>query len=304
MEAGAVVLGVDLVGRTDTRHDILALGVDEVLTVHAGRAGGRIAGEGDAGCAVLPPVAEDHDLDVDPGAPVARNLVQAAVLAGAAVVPAVEDGVDGAPELIFGIRGEHLAVIGDGGFEGLHHLAQGLGRELVVRGHSVALPGVAEDLLEDRVRHAQDDVAVHREQTPVAVAIEAQIAAALADGVQDLGVQAEVQDRVHHARHGGRATGAHRQEERIGRVAEATALQGLDLLQVLPDLAPQARRILAAVIVVVATGLGRDGESGRHRDAETAHLGQPGTLSTQQELLISATLGGTAAETIDEFLSH
>src|SRR5688572_30994580 len=58
-------------------------------------AGGGVAGEADAGGAVGAAVAEHHRLHVDAGAEALGDAVQTPVLAGAAVVPAAEDGADG-----------------------------------------------------------------------------------------------------------------------------------------------------------------------------------------------------------------
>ena len=87
-EAGAFGLGPgDGLGRADAGDHILALGVDEVFAVEVGLAGGRVAGEGHAGAAVVTHVAEDHGLDVDGGAPVVGDAVQAAIDLGAVRSP-------------------------------------------------------------------------------------------------------------------------------------------------------------------------------------------------------------------------
>ncbi len=69
-----------------------------------------VAGEADAGGAVLAHVAEDHGLDVHRGAPFGGDVVQAAVGDGAGVHPASEHGADGAPELFLGRLGKGLPV--------------------------------------------------------------------------------------------------------------------------------------------------------------------------------------------------
>ena len=73
--------------RADAGDHVLALRVDQVLAVERGLAGGRVAGEGDAGGAVVPHVAEDHGLHRDRGAPLGRDAVQPAVGDGAGVHP-------------------------------------------------------------------------------------------------------------------------------------------------------------------------------------------------------------------------
>ena len=76
----------------DAGDDVLALGVDQELAVEDVFAGAGVAGEADAGGAVVAHVAEHHGLDVDGGAPVGGDVVQAAVGVGARVHPAAEHG--------------------------------------------------------------------------------------------------------------------------------------------------------------------------------------------------------------------
>src|SRR5207248_9038975 len=59
---------VEVFGVADTGHDVLALGVDQEVAVGLVLPRGGVAGETDAGAAVVVPVAEDHRLHVDGGA--------------------------------------------------------------------------------------------------------------------------------------------------------------------------------------------------------------------------------------------
>ena len=87
-------------GVADTRDDVLALRVLQVVAVDALVAAGGVAGEGDAGAGVRAEVAEDHGADVDRGAQVAGDALLAAVELGAVGVPRVEDGADGEVHLL------------------------------------------------------------------------------------------------------------------------------------------------------------------------------------------------------------
>ena len=71
---------LDRLRGADAGDDVLALRVDEVLAVELLLAGGRVAGERNAGAGGVAHVAEDHALDVDGGAPVGRDVVHAAVV--------------------------------------------------------------------------------------------------------------------------------------------------------------------------------------------------------------------------------
>ena len=60
--------------------------------------------------------------------------------------------------------------------------------------------------------------------------------------------------------------------------------------------------VAAAELIVLGAALRRDREAGGDRHAELAHLGQVGSLSTQELAHGSIAFSGLAAETIDAFL--
>ena len=93
-------------GRADAGHDVLALGVDEVLAVELLGAVEGVAGEGHAGAGVVAHVAEDHGHDVDGRAQVVGDLLAVAVVVGALAEPGGEDGLDGQVELLVGVGRE------------------------------------------------------------------------------------------------------------------------------------------------------------------------------------------------------
>ncbi len=118
---------------------VLALGVHQILAVEDVLAGGRVAGEADAGGAVGAHVAEHHGLDVHRRAPVGRDVVQAAVGVGARVHPGAEHRADRAPELLRGrLRERAAGVVCDQVLVGLDHLPPAGGAELGVLGHARA----------------------------------------------------------------------------------------------------------------------------------------------------------------------
>ena len=77
-------------GVADAGDDVLALGVGQVVAVDALLAGGRVAGEADAGAGVGAEVAEDHRAHVHRGAEVVRDPLAAPVDPGAVGVPRLE----------------------------------------------------------------------------------------------------------------------------------------------------------------------------------------------------------------------
>ena len=69
----------EILRRADARHHVFALRIDQPFAIISAFAGGRVAGEGHAGRAGLAHIAEHHRLHIDRGAPVARNVVEAAI---------------------------------------------------------------------------------------------------------------------------------------------------------------------------------------------------------------------------------
>ena len=188
----------------DSGNHVFPLGVEQEFAVEAVVAGGRVAGEADAGGAVVPHVSEYHGLNVDRRAPIGGNAVQAPVRDGAVVHPRTENGGDGPPKLILGVLGEGRAghVLGLGQVV----LDQGLeviGPEIVVQvGPAVGLQ-VFQQVLEVVVINAHHHVAVHLDETAVAVVGEPFVAAVRGQSFDAIVIEAEVEDGIHHPRHRG-----------------------------------------------------------------------------------------------------
>ncbi len=269
-------------------HHILTLCVDEELAVELVLAAGGVAREGHAGAAVVAAVAVDHGLDVDRGAPVVGDVVHAAVGDGAVVAPAAEDGADGAPELGARVVGEVLArALLDRRLELRDEVLEVVGDELGVVSDTLGLLHRLEALLEDVALvvvlglAAEDDVAVHADEAPVAVVGETRVAGGADHALDGLVVEAQVEDRVHHPRHGGTGAGAHAEQQRVGGVAERLARVSLQGLERVLDLGVDALRVVAVRGVVVAH-LGGDGEARRHRQPDGRHLGEVRPLAPEE----------------------
>ena len=89
--------------------------------------------------------------------------------------------------------------------------------------------------------------------------------------------------------------------KRILCVAELLAEFLFERGDALGDVVHEARRQLAAALVVEIADFGRDREARRHRQADAGHLGQVRTLAAQQLLLRAIALGLGATEVIDHF---
>ncbi len=138
-----------------------------------------------------------------------------------------------------------------------------------------------------------------RDEPAVGVPAEALVAGQRDEALEGLLVEAEVEDRVHHARHrelGARADG---DEQRVLRVAEALAGALLDLLHGAQDVVPEAGRQLLAAGEVVVAGLGRDREARRGRQAGEGHLGEARALAAEQVLHLAVAFGRAGAPGVD-----
>ncbi len=118
-------------------------------------------------------------------------------------------------------------------------------------------------------------------------------------------VEADVENRVHHAGHGDARPGADRDQKRVRGVAELGAHDLFQLLEGLLHRPLEAGGVLASVLLKVGADLGGDGEASRHRNAQVGHLGQVGSLAAQELLHVGGTLRLAGPKEIDVlFRSH
>ena len=226
----------------DARDDVLALGVLEVVAVHALVAGRRVAGEGDAGARVVAEVAEDHRLHVHGGAEALLDPLLAAVEHGALGVPGVEDGAHRQVELLAGVLRELAAgVLGDGALEGLDQLAQVVDAEV---GVGLGAAGLLQ-LVEGAGEHLGRRCRARSRRTSGAAGGRSPMRTArrrlcVGQAADRLVVEADVEDRLHHPGHRELRAGADADQQRVGRVAEPAAHRLLERAQVLVDLAVEA----------------------------------------------------------------
>ncbi len=289
----------ELHGVADAGDDVLALGVLQVVAVDALVAAGGVAGEGDAGAGVGAEVAEDHRADVDGGAEVAGDALLAAVELGAVAVPGVEDRHYGEVHLLARVLREVAAgLLGDDGLELLHEALEVARVEVDVGGDALGPLGLLQRLLEEVAVDAQDGLAEHLDEATVRVPGEPLVARLGGEAGHGLVGEADVQDGVHHARHGELGAGADRDQQRVVGLAELLAHPLLEGLEVGGDLVAHRRRLGAALEVDLA-GLGGDREAGGHGQSEVGHLGEVGPLPAEQVLEVLVALG----EVVDELLA-
>ena len=283
----------------DAGDDVLALRVDEELTVELPFARARVARERHAGTGVVPQVAEHHADDVHAGAKVVGDARVPTVIHRFLERPRLPDGLDRAPELFHRV---HREVVADGAADQrlvfLDEVAVLLLGEVGVVLDAGRHPLRRQDLLELGVAHPEYDVAIHLDEAAIGVVREARLAARLREAVHRAVVEAEVEDRLHHPRHRERGAAADRDEQRIGRIAEPLAAGFLEPRQVAGHFLAQAVAH-DAVGEVADADVARDGEPRRHGHAEVRHLGEVRTLPAEDGLHVLRAFGAAVPEEVD-----
>ncbi len=279
--------------RADAGHHVLALGVDQIFAIHHVFAGAGVAGEADAGRAVVAHVAEHHGHHVDRRAVghFRGDLELAAVIDRPLAHPGVEHRLDRQFQLFVGVLRERPAGLFLDHFqEQLSDILQVVGVQAQVDLDAGAALDRFKVLVEVLVVDAQRDFAEQLDKAAVGVVTEAFVAGQLDQARQGGFVQAQVQDGVHHARHGHGGAGAHRHQQGIGRAAELLA--GF-LLQPGHVLAHALHQSFGQAVVgdVIQTGLGSDDETRRHSQPDLGHFTQVGALAAQQHFVLAIPFG-------------
>ena len=188
--------------RADTSNDIFALGIEQVFTVELLLACARVAGEGDAGAAVVAHVAEDHALHVDGGAEIVRDLVEVAVVDGALVIPRGENSLNGFFQLLVDVGGERFAGLAFGNlFELGDELLELVGGNFGIGFDARALFVFIQDLFKVGGIGVQHDFAEHLDKAAIGVVGESLIPGQFYQALDGLVVDTEVEHGIHHTWH-------------------------------------------------------------------------------------------------------
>ncbi len=240
----------DVTGRAHSGDDVLALGVDEKVATGLRRTSDLVPAEGHAGGRCVALVAEHHLLDVDRGAPVIGDAIDAPVLNGTVAAPGVKYGANRLSQLGLGVLRKLVELL-----ETLDQFLERLDRQFGVGIRIVLLALILDQSLEVLPGDPVHDVAEHLDQAPVGVPGKALVLGHLGQAEHGLVVQTQVEDRVEHSRHRLAGTAADRDEERIRVVAEMLARLLLEPSQRVRHLLLHPVRLLTGAHVLHA-GLG------------------------------------------------
>ena len=269
--------------RTHSGDHVLALCVGQELAVNLAPPRRGVAGEQHAGAAGGAQVAVDHAHDGDGGAHVVIDSVLVAVNGGSRVVPAPEHRLHRPEKLLPRIvrrrrpgvfAGDVLEVAGD--------RLQLIIRELVVQFHPGTGLVLRQALLKGLRRDLLHHLGVDLDEAAVGVPGRPPVAHHLAQSFDDVVVDAEVEDGVHHTGHGDAGARAHRHQQGVGC---GTKLVPDGLLELGNAFANGRRQPLGQRIVpgqVVAADLRGDHEPRRDRQSQPRHLAEIASLAAEQ----------------------
>ena len=274
---------IDLVRSTDAGDNVFALCVQEELTHQMLLARSRISGKGNTGSGGLAHVSECHHLNIDRGTPGIRDIIVTAVDVCTRVIPGTEDSLDRFDQLLLRIIREISAELG------LVFILKLVGKGLQIIGIQLDILGDAffrlhliDELFEILLADFHDNVREHLDESAIAVPCPARIAALFGENVDNIFVQAEVQDGIHHTRHRCACTGTDRNKKRILTVTELLAGDLFHLVDTAADLLHDLVIDAASVFIILGACFRCDRETLRDRKSESCHLGKACAFSAKQ----------------------
>src|SRR6266536_1140680 len=197
--------------RSHTSNHILALGVDEKFAIENFLTGGGIAGESHPRAGIDAGIAENHGLHIHGRAPFLGHGVFPAVNDGATVHPRTEHGADRSLQL----RPGHVRTLFAGAF--FYRFFETRDRLFRI-GHTqfgivdVLLMAFVLELVDHRLEwlvvffrallHTHHHIAVHLDKAAITIPGEAFVFGSLCHRQHGLVVESEIENRVHHSRHG------------------------------------------------------------------------------------------------------
>ena len=289
---------------TNAGNNIFALCVDQELTHQLLFTGSRVTGKCNTGTRFVVQVTEYHRHYVNCGTPAVRDIVVTAIYVCTGVVPAAEYGFDRQLQLLYRVRREVCAqLVLVLSLELLSQSLQISSGQVYVELHALFFLHLVDELLEVLLTNFHNNVREHLDETSVGVVyktLESRIRIALDHCSNNVVVQTEVQDGVHHTRHRSTCAGTNGNQKRIVQIAELLAVDLFHLLNAFHDLSHDFVVDLAAILIVLCASLSGDGEALRYRKTDAGHLSQVCALASEK-----VAHGHVAfAEHINPFVCH
>ena len=162
-------------------------------------------------------------------------------------------------------------------------------------------------LVEDVIELLHIDVerhfAEHLNEAAVGIVGEAGVVTALGQAFDGFIVEAQIQDGIHHPRHGKFRTGADADQQRIFGVAQLLADLRFEFFESFQNLIVNLFRNAVVIFEVDVADFGGDGESRRHGNSGAGHFGKSGAFAAQDIFHGAVAIGVAGSEAINVF-SH
>ena len=194
--------GVECFGVANTSHYVFALGIDEIVAIRLVFTGGSIACEAHPRARLIVAIAKHHGLHIDGSAQVVANFFAHSVGDGSRAVPRTKHRFDRPTQLFSGLLRKLFASCAlDHVFVLLTQLAQLVGADRCVGGCQRCGLGLLKQVLKQLPIDTQDDAAIHRNETSIAVVGKALVIGGFSQPHHAHIVEPQVEHRVQHARH-------------------------------------------------------------------------------------------------------
>mmetsp|Transcript_45450 Transcript_45450/g.73757 ORF Transcript_45450/g.73757 Transcript_45450/m.73757 type:complete len:233 (+) Transcript_45450:2406-3104(+) len=166
-----------VLGSSDTSHNILTLCVDQELAVEVINTVRWIPCKSNSCGTITAHVPKDHGLHTHSCPPGLRDVVQATVGFGPLIHPGAEDRTHGAPELVLRVLWEaDPELLVDSGLVGHYQGFQIFRQQVTIEAHSTPLLRALQKFLKVAEIQAHHNIRVHLHEASVAVKSKATIA--------------------------------------------------------------------------------------------------------------------------------
>ena len=141
---------------------------------------------------------------------------------------------------------------------------------------------LVDELFKVLLTDLHNNVGEHLDKSSVAVPCPARIAGFLRHDLDDLLVETEIQNGIHHAGHRSASAGTNGNEQGILKIAELFTGDLFHLHDILEDLRLDLVADLAAVLIILGAGFGRDRKALRNRQPDLGHFREVCALAAEQ----------------------
>ena len=148
---------------------------------------------------------------------------------------------------------------------------------------------------------AHHHIAIHLLKPPIAVPGKARIAGFRGQCRHGDIIETKIEHRIHHARHRGPRTGAHRDQKRVFSVTQHKSHIVGQSLHCRINFVSQPVRKSPLMRIVESANIASHGKTRGHAQAHAAHFSQIGSFATQQLGHLCRTFGKPVCKCVDKF---